>query len=319
MRTTRAWHLRRLVWRVRRSGPRIARPLSRVLPAFDAPSRPIFVLGCPRSGTTLLLQGLLQSPELRSVQSEGHILWDEFHHPRDRAWDSDALDAADVTARERAYVYCAIRMFVRNHRFVDKTPESCLRIPYLDALFPDATFVFLRRRAAANVSSLIDAWRARPRFVKYRLPEGLTGLGPLSGNRWSFVLVPGWRELRTAPLEEICARQYVACNEAVLEARSVIDASRWIDVAYEDVVQSPLEELRSLYGRLGLEFADAAERYALELEESPSRTALTAPRTNKWREQNRNAVERILPLVSETERRLGYTSAGLGPAQSPAG
>ena len=85
-------------------------------------------------------------------------------------------------------------------------PESCLRIAYLDALFPDATFVFLRRRAADNVSSLMDAWRARPRFVKYRLPEPLTGLGPLSGNQWSFTLVPGWRDLRSASLEEICAR-----------------------------------------------------------------------------------------------------------------
>jgi hypothetical protein len=309
MRTMRAWHLRRLVWRVRRSGPRVARPLSRVLPAFDPPSRPILVLGCPRSGTTLLLQGLLRSSELRSVQSEGHILWDEFHHPRDREWDSDALGAADVTDRERAYVYCAVRMFVRKRRFVDKTPESCLRIPYLDALFPDATFVFLRRAAAANVSSLMDAWRARPRFVKYRLPMELTGLGTLSGNRWSFVLVPGWRELRAAPLEEICARQYVACNEAVLEARNSIDPSRWIDAAYEDLVQSPLEELRSLYGKLDLDFTDAAKRFALGLEDNPARTALTAPRAEKWREQNRDAVERILPLVAETERRLDYPTA----------
>jgi Sulfotransferase family len=306
MRTTRAWHLRRLVWRVRRSGPRMARPLSRVLSTFDPPSKPILVLGCPRSGTSLLLEGLLRSPELRSVQSEGHILWDEFHHPRDREWDSDALGADDVTAREREYVYCAIRLFVRKRRFVDKTPESCLRIPYLDVLFPDAVFVFLRRRAAANVSSLMDAWRARPRFVKYRLPEQLTGLGPLSGARWSFVLVPGWRELRRAPLEEICARQYAACNEAVLEARSAIDSSRWIDVAYEDLVQSPLEELRSLYRQLGLDFTQEATRYALTLEENPARTALTAPRAEKWQEQNREAVERILPLVAETERRLDY-------------
>jgi hypothetical protein len=306
MRTTRAWHLRRLVWRVRRSGPRVARPLSRVLPTSDPPSRPILVLGCPRSGTSLLLQGLLRSPGLRSVQSEGHILWDEFHHPRERDWDSDALGADEVTAREREYVYCAIRLFVRQRRFVDKTPESCLRIPYLDALFPEAVFVFLRRRAAANVSSLMDAWRARPRFVKYRLPEQLTGLGPLSGDRWSFVLVPGWRELRRAPLEEICARQYAACNEAVLEARSAIEPSRWIDVAYEDLVQSPLKELRSLYGKLGLGFTAAAERYALELEDNPARTALTAPRADKWREENRDAIERILPLVAETEMRLGY-------------
>jgi hypothetical protein len=185
------------------------------------------------------------------VQGEGHILWDEFHHPRDRGWDSDALGPDDVTERERDYVYLAVRLFVRDRRFVDKTPESCLRVGYLDALFPDATFVFLRRRAAPNVASLVEAWKARPRFVKYRLPEPLTGLGDLSGSQWSFALVPGWRELKGASLEEICAAQYAACNEAALQAREGIAPERWIDVSYEALVAQPVVELEALYARLG--------------------------------------------------------------------
>jgi hypothetical protein len=263
------------------------------------------VLGCPRSGTSLLLQALLSSGGLRSVQSEGHILWDEFHHPRDRGWGSDALTAADVTDREREYVYLAIRLFARGGRFVDKTPESCLRVPYLDALFPDATFVFLHRRAADNVASLLEAWQARPRFVKYRLPEPLTGLGALSGDRWSFVLVPGWRELRAAPLEEICARQYVACNEAALGARDSLDASRWIDVSYDELVDSGVPLLRGLFDRLDLRFTSEAERFARDLNANVSATAVSAPEPGKWRERNADAIERILPLVAETERRLG--------------
>jgi hypothetical protein len=308
VKSTRFYGVRRRIWRVRRSAPRVARPLSRVLPGVGPPERPVVVLGCPRSGTTVLLQALLRSPELRSVQSEGHILWDEFH-ATPRGWDSDALTAADVTRRERDYVYCAIRLWTRGARFVDKTPENCLRVGYLSALFPDATYVFLRRRAADNVSSLIEAWKARPRFVKYRLPEELTGLGELSGNRWSLVLVPGWRELVDAPLEEICARQYVACNEAVLEARRELPDSRWIDVAYEDVVRAPAKELRRLYGELGLAFGDAARSYADGLARAPTATALTAPRSGKWRDQNPETVARVQPLVADVERRLGYDAA----------
>ncbi len=306
MRTNRAFRLRRAVWRVRRSTPRLARPISRVLPDPGPPKRPILIVGCPRSGTTLLLQGLLRSTELCSVQSEGHILWDEFHHPRDRGWDSDALAAADVSGREREYVHRAIRLVVRGRRFVDKTPESCLRISYLDELFPDAAFVFLRRRGADNVASLLEAWRARPRFVKYRLPEPLEGLGPLSGNQWSFALVPGWRDLRAAPLEEICARQYVACNEAVLEARGALDLSRWIDVAYEDLIADPGAELRRVFAALDLPFTDAAAAYAADLPGNVSRTALTAPEAGKWQGRDRDEVERIRPLLSTTEERLGY-------------
>jgi hypothetical protein len=309
VRTNRFFRARRLVWRVRRSVPRIARPISAVRPTRYAPREAVLVIGCPRSGTSLLLQAFLRSSSLRSVQSEGHILWNEFHHPRERGWDSDALGVDDVSAREREYVYTAIRLFVRGRRFVDKTPENCLRLPYLDALFPDARFVFLRRRAADNVNSLMEGWRARPRFVTYRLPERLEGLGPLAGDLWSFTLVPGWRELRRASLEEICARQYVASNEAVLAARAEMDESRWLDVAYEDLVADPLAELARLFAGLDIPLTEQARSYAAELRERRSATTLTTPRAEKWREQNRAAVERIVPLVRPTEARLGYEPA----------
>jgi hypothetical protein len=284
----------------------VAQPLSAVIGSVAPPERPLFVIGCPRSGTTALLQALVASREVRSVQAEGHILWDPFH-PRPR--DSDVLGASDVTERERNYVYLAIRLFVHNRRFVDKTPANCLRVPYLDALFPHATFLFLRRRAADNVNSLIEGWRARPRFVTHRLPEPLTGVDVPNPHLWSFVLIPDWRDVRTAPLEEICARQYVACNEAVLAARARIDAARWLDVAYEDLVASPVEEIRRLFESLGVAFTPEAAAFAETLDRRVSATALTPPKAGKWREQNAEAVARVLPLVAETERRLGYEIA----------
>jgi hypothetical protein len=297
--------MRRAVWRVRRSVPRIAQPLSRVIHA-PTPERPILVIGCPRSGSTALLELLLRSPELRSVHNEGHILWQPHHHPSDRGWDSDRLDAGDVSERERAYIYLAIRMFARAPRLVDKTPESCLRIPYLLELFPDAEFVFLHRRPEDNVSSLIEGWRARPRFVTYSLPERLDGLGALSGNLWSFALIPGWRELRSAPLEEICARQYVACNEAVLEARDQVEPSRWHQLGYEDLIAAPVETARGVFERLELRFAAAAEEHARALLDRPSFTSLTSPKADKWRELNRAQVERVMPIVTPVGQRLGY-------------
>ena len=240
------------------------------------------------------------------MQSEGHILWDEFHHPREHGWSSDAVAPGEIADREREYLYLAIRLFARGGRFVDKTPANCLRVAYLEALFPDATFVFLRRRGADNVSSLMEGWRARPRFVRYRLPEPLTGLGELDGERWSFVLVPGWRDLRAASLEEICAHQYVECNQAVLDARATSAAS-WVDLAYEDLVASPAEELRRVYDELGLSFGDAAQRFARDLANRRSATSLTAPGRDAWK-RNEAAVERVAPRLESVERRLGYAT-----------
>jgi hypothetical protein len=274
------------------------------------PSDPVFIIGCPRSGTSVLLDALRAGGELSLVQSEGHILWDEFHHPRDRGWDSDALRATDVTDRERAYVHLAVRLFARGGRFVDKTPANCLRVDYLTELFPGATFVFLRRRGADNVSSLMEAWRARPRFVRYQLPERLSGLGELSGDRWSLVLVPDWRDLRDAPLEEICARQYVACNNAVLEDRAALAGSSWVDVRYETLVAEPVDELRRVYDALGLAFTEQAEQFARVLVDNRSRTTLTSPRAEKWRDRNAGAVARVASQLAATERLLGYAAEG---------
>lgn len=310
----RLFKLRRTVFRVRRSVPRAARPLSTIVHTA-APERPIFLIGCPRSGTSALLQAFLRSPELATVQLEGHILWDEYHPKKRRVHTSDALGAEDVSDRERRYVNLAIRMFARGRRFVDKTPENSLRVPYLDALFPDARFVFLHRRAAENVNSLIEGWRARPRFVTYRLPEPLEAIAPLDGRLWSFALIPDWRSLRRAPLEEICARQYVACNESILDARDATGPDeRWLELAYDELVEAPVEALRVLFSGLELAWGGDVERYARELDRRPSATAVTPPRRDKWREQNPEAIERIRPLVAATELRLGYSASTASPS-----
>lgn len=242
---------------------------------------------------------------MASIRHEGHLLWEAFNHPSRHGWSSNALTAEDVTDIERKYVYRVLRVVGGRRRFVDKTPKNCLRVSYLNALFPDATFVFLRRRAADNVSSLMQGWRARPRYAGYELPQALEGLGELNGHTWSFVLIPGWRELRNASLEEVCARQYVECNEAILRARRELDPARTVDVAYEDLVARPSEEVARVYGELGLSFTDEAAVFAADLRRTPI-NALTPPREEKWRDENLDEIRRILPLVAETERRLGY-------------
>jgi hypothetical protein len=156
----------------------------------------------------------------------------------------------------------------------------------------------------------MEAWRARPRFVRYQLPERLSGLGELSGDRWSLVLVPDWRDLRDAPLEEICARQYVACNNAVLEDRAALTGSSWVDVRYETLVAEPVDELRRVYDVLGLAFTEQAEQFARGLVDNRSRTTLTSPRAEKWRDRNAGAVARVASQLAATERLLGYAAEG---------
>src|SRR5262245_23179202 len=47
-----------------------------VLPHVRPPAEPIFILGSPRSGTTVLYDVLSRHPDVRSLEVEGHLLWE---------------------------------------------------------------------------------------------------------------------------------------------------------------------------------------------------------------------------------------------------
>src|SRR5207248_5218399 len=83
----------------RRAISRIVRGLGSVAPLLPTPAlprAPIFVIGSPRSGTTLLYELLKASPDTGGLGGEGHPLWEAYHHPREHGWASNALAAHDV-------------------------------------------------------------------------------------------------------------------------------------------------------------------------------------------------------------------------------
>jgi LPS sulfotransferase NodH len=271
--------------------------------------RPVFILGAPRSGTTLLYRILRTAPELAHWRpSEAHEVWELDYHPATRGWDSNVLGAEDVTP-EAAYriqrsFFLATGL---RRRFVDKTPRNCLRVPFTDAIFPDATYIFLQRDGRENVNSLINAWRS-PRYRTYRVPSPLAipGVDP---SWWKFVLYPGWREDATGPLEIVCARQWVISNEQAVDAAAGLASGRWITVRYETLIDDPTAEAARIAEALDIDGTDALRREAERMIAAPVNT-VTPPEPGKWRRENPGEIERIEPLISDTMTRLGYGDEG---------
>ena len=274
----------------------LAAPL---LPPRRLPERPVFVVGCPRSGTTVVFDLLRANPALASIGQEGHVLWESFHHPREHGWRSNALGAGDVRGFERRYLAWAIPALARpkGGRFLDKTPRNSLRLPYLDALFPDASYVFVQRDGRAVVSSLVVAWRER-QHPAYVLPVPFSIPG-IPDRAWHFVLPPGWRDLDGRPLEDVCAHQYVTATDAILRFRDQLDPARRADVRYEDLLADPAGQMEHVHQALDVAFADAQARRARELVRTPS-----GP--EKWRTVTPAEVERVLPTIEPWLDRTGY-------------
>jgi Sulfotransferase family len=272
------------------------------------PERPVFVLGCPRSGTTLLFELLRRHEALRSLAEEGHVLWNAYQHPRLKGWSSDRATASDIQPGEQRYIHSAVRRIAGAHRFLDKTPKNVLRIPYLASLFPNGVIVLLHRDGRSTVSSLIEGWIAR-RGLSYRLPEPLQ-LAEYHGRYWSYVLPPGWRGWRSSSIAEVAAAQYVQSNEVALADIQSLSADSVIQIAYEALIARPEHESRRLLDRLELPQSEAVRSFAANL---GARLAgsISPPRPEKWRDRI-DQIDRVRPLLVPTMARLGYTWEGVG-------
>jgi LPS sulfotransferase NodH len=270
--------------------------LAPALPPRPLPERPIFIVGCPRSGNSVLVEVLRLIPGIATIGHEGHVFWDTFHPPSAVAWESNALGPSDIRRFERRYLAWVIPALTGSGRFMDKTPRNAIRLPYIDALFPDAHYIFIRRDPRGSISSLITGWRSQ-NVRGWHLPEpfGVKGVPP---RRWYYLLTPGWRKLDGASVEEACARQYLACEEAIQAFTSTLPAGRWTDVRYEDLVNDPVREVERVAQELGMPFDPASEDRIRGIVRTDSK--------EKWRSRTPDEIERIMPLIEPTLERLGY-------------
>jgi Sulfotransferase family len=290
--------------RIAAAAIRMAAP---VLPAKPPPREPVFILGSPRSGTTLLFELLRRSPEVASLPAESHLLSEPFH-PTARGFETThELGSDDVARHEARAVRWMVDRVALGRRYLDKAPRNSLRVPYLIALHPGARFVMLRRDGRAVVSSLMTAWRSDDGRFTGMEPPGSLDIAGYEGRNWKFVIPRGWEAYaRGRTLAEVCAFQWRACMEAIMAARAADPhAGRWVDVAYEDLVERPREEVARLLDRLGLRADPAVLEAAAALDRTVAK-AVTPPEPDKWRRENPDEVAAVAGTLAPTMRRLGY-------------
>ncbi|HEX8666751.1 MAG TPA: sulfotransferase [Allosphingosinicella sp.] len=263
--------------------------------------RPIFIVGAPRSGSSLLFLTMAGAPGLYTIRGESHQLIEGLAslHPRAHGWESNRLTEADATPeiaaelaarfyarlvdRERSPAEGAVRM-------LEKTPKNSLRVAFLNAVFPDAHFVYLYRDARETLSSMVEAWASGGFRTYPELPDWPEG-------NWSLLLVPGWRALKGRPLPEIAARQWATTTRILLDDLTALPPERVKAISYTDLVASPQATIASLCAALDV-------RWDRELGPTlpPSPTVVSPPRPDKWR-RNEGPIDRLWPIMAEEDAR----------------
>ncbi len=267
--------------------------------------RPIFVVGCPRSGTTLLYNLLQQAPELKSLGQESHWIWEYFHPPSQTPDHSQFLKGSDVTDRSRGFIRACYGAAFGTNRFVDKCPTNALRIDAIRTVFPDAVIIGITRNGPDNISSLIDTWTDPDRFRGFEVPRDLD-IDGYNKDKWVHVLPPGWQQYTNASIEKVCAHQWRMLNRALMNAKSNLSADKFIRVRYESFFEDPVETYEALFEELGLTWTNEVQSHVRSLDQHVVNTK-TSPQLGKWRTRNPKRVSNVLDEIEPMMDTLGYS------------
>lgn len=209
------------------------------------PPRLLLVVGLQKSGTTPLARLLAATGAVASpFRGEGDAWWGNEPpfsptafpagsvYLRERGDAGHEIGAADATDAVRAHLLSGLPAG-EALPVLNKNPYNTVRLPWLRALFPDATIVAMVRRPVANVYSL----------AKKFVPHEGRGLEPEEG--WWGVKPRGWRGLvGSDPLAQ-CARQWSAVNAVLARDRGAAD----LVVAYHRLCADPESVLRAVLSR----------------------------------------------------------------------
>ncbi|HYJ52671.1 MAG TPA: sulfotransferase [Allosphingosinicella sp.] len=242
---------------------------------------PVFLVGFPRSGTTLLDTLLMGHPAL-NVLEEVPLL----ERAASALGDFQRLPELDEAETERLRdLYFDALGPVDGRTVIDKLPLNLLGAPLIHRLFPDAKFIFAARHPCDVVLSCFmqpfDLNAAMANFLD------LTDAARLYALALSF-----WERARAILLLDVYT------------------------LRYEDLVEDKEREMRALIAFLGLVWDDRVlDNQATAIERGPIKTPSYAQVAQPIYQRARGRWERyrahmapVLPILAPWAEKLGYST-----------
>lgn len=258
------------------------------LPPPHAGQSPIFVVGFPRSGTTLLEQMIDAHPDFRSMDERAFVY--DLIERMEHAGQPYPAGLATLTVEEARMLRQVYDDLVEQvvpdlgaRRLVDKNPLNMLALPMILRLYPEARIILCLRHPCDVILSC------------YLLP------------------------FRSPPFAALCsslprlARGYVAAFEQWF-AHTEVFAPRVLEWRYESVVERFDEHVLRLGHFLGIADTEPLKRFAEHARNkgyisTPSYAQVTQGISRKsvgrWHAY-REAFEPVLPILQPMLERLGY-------------
>ncbi len=200
----------------------------------------VFIVGCPRSGTTWLQRLLASHPRVKTGQESD--IFDEYIGPQIRHWKRDLIPETHgrsgiglgcyFTEDQfmeilRDYLLKLLQPMIGNLKqgdfFVEKTPSHALYIPEIVQLLPECRIIHLIRDPRDVVASLLAASKSW-------------------GSSWAPKSASG------------ACSMWIQHVRAVRDAAKVLPKERMHEVRYENMKLQPVQNIKNVSDFIGLKW-----------------------------------------------------------------
>ncbi|MAF08336.1 MAG: hypothetical protein CL389_10855 [Acidiferrobacteraceae bacterium] len=262
--------------------------ISRIIEAFspefmnrfaeqgDPSTRPLMIVGMPRSGTTLLEQVLCAHPDVTTAGELRELvrIARTFTHKSEQSWPEciEDITAEDLNASAKAYLGALSARSDGAARVVDKMPQNFLHLGLAALLFPNVTLVHcVRDPLDTCLSNFFQVFPPGIDFA-YNLSE----LG-----------------------------HYYRGYERLMTHWHSLVGARLVTVRYEELVSDPESVLRPLLKNLGLDWEPACLAHQENVQRVDTlslyqvRQPLNTGSTKRWRHYEKHLAPLRQALAGE--------------------
>lgn len=277
---------------------------------------PIIILGNTRSGTTIVQKVTAVHPEVVDWY-EPRTLW--LYADPGRAHDEFGED--DATDKVKRHVRAQFLKYQKQHGnrvVMEKTPANILKIPYVRAIFPEATYLFIVRNPFSFISSVELKWQRTltTKGIRRRLKSTpVTQLHHYAGRfirqyvdkrvlgrKYQSIWGPRYKgidqDVQTHDLLTVIARQWSVCSRKAEQDLAHFGPGEILRLRYEDFVEDPLSNMERVCDHCGIALTDGMKKFARE--------KVRADLQEKWRRFDPQALARVLPEIEGEMTRHGY-------------
>jgi len=296
----------------------------------------VFIVGSPRSGTTLLGE-ILDKHDKISQWYEPYFVWDHYF----RSYLHDKRNAVDATIKIKKQIYNDFLKYKKktgSKIIVDKSPRNSLKIPFIRKIFPRARFIhivrdgrdvtlsiykeWIRRKEILNnleinngykeTFMVIAKWLNRQPFIKDKIRafwfethgHFINKSRHLNRLRWNGEVgwgprFKGWNKLfYQQSMLQFNANQWLKCVESIYKSWPEIPAEKKLEIRYEELISKGEKVIKKILDFLGL------KKNELFFSSIPQ---LKKDNFNKWRKEfSSEQVKEIHSILSPMLLKLGY-------------